>query len=71
MVKDKFSDEDDFVEIKLFPGLKVTSKFAPIEQSNSNLCNSGHIKSKTILNLSAKFSDDFRKRIHKLHKRYE
>ena len=39
MVKDKFSDKDNFVEIKLFPGLKVTSRFIPSEQSVSKRLN--------------------------------
>ena len=71
MVKEKFSDSDDYVEIKLFPGLKITSKFIPSEQSGSNLFNSGHIYSKTLLNLSANFSKDFKNKIHELHKKYE
>lgn len=71
VVKDKFSDKDDYVEIKLFPGLKVTSRFIPSEQSGLNLYDSGHISSKTLLNLSASFSKDFKNKIHELHRQYE
>ena len=55
MVKDKFSDSNNYVEIKLFPGLKVTSRFIPSEQSvskrlninpyNISRCVSGKLKS--------------------------
>lgn len=38
VVKDKISDTDN-AEIKIFPGLKVTSKCVPSEQYNSNLKN--------------------------------
>ena len=64
VVKDKFSDRDDYVEIKVFPGLKVTSRYIPPEQSKSNLNISGV---GSILSLNAKFSDYFRKEIRKLH----
>lgn len=64
MVKEKFSDSDNFVEINIFPGLKVTSRFIPTEQSVSKRLN---IKSKESLFLSASFSDDFRKKIRELH----
>ena len=33
MVKDKFSDSNNYVEIKLFPGLKVTTIFITSEQT--------------------------------------
>ena len=39
MVKDKFSDSNNYVEIKLFPGLKVTSRFIPFEQTVSKRIN--------------------------------
>ena len=64
VVKDKFGDRDNFVEIKIFPGLKVTSKYIPPEKSKSNLDIS---KLDFILNLSATFSDYFRKEIRTLH----
>lgn len=64
MVKEKFSDSNNFVEINIFPGLKVTSRFIPTEQSVSKRLN---IKSKESLFLSASFSDDFRKKIRELH----
>lgn len=65
MVKDKFSDSDSLVEIKLFPGLKVTSRYIPPEQSKSNLNIS---KSDFVLCLGVTFSDYFRKEIRTLHK---
>lgn len=64
VVKDKFSDRDDYVEIKLFPGLKVTSKYISPEQSKSNLNIS---KVDFILCLDAAFSDYFKKEIRSLH----
>lgn len=66
MVKDKFSDSDNCVEIKLFPGLKVTSRFIPSEQSISKRLN---IDSEESLFLSASFTDDFRKKIRQQHKK--
>lgn len=64
MVKDKFSDRDNIIEIKLFPGLKVTSKYIPSEQFNSNLKN---INSEYILKLSAYFTNNFKKKIRDNH----
>lgn len=64
MVKDKFSDKNNYVEIKLFPGLKVTSKFIPSEQTVSKNLN---INTEESLFLSASFSDDFRKKIRRQH----
>ena len=64
VVKDKFSDKDDYVEIKLFSGLKVTSRYIPPEQPKSNLDIS---KLDFILSLNATFSDYFRKEIRTLH----
>lgn len=64
MVKDKFSDKDEYVEIKLFPGLKVTSRYIPPEESKSNLDIS---KLEYVLSLNAIFSDYFRKEIRTLH----
>ena len=65
MVKDKFSDSNNYVEIKLFPGLKVTSRFIPSEQTVSKRLN---IDSEESLFLTASFTDDFRKKIRKQHK---
>ena len=65
VVKDKFSDSDDYVEIKLFPGLKVTSRYIPPEQSKSNLDISNL---DFVLSLNATFSDRFRKEIREKHK---
>ena len=65
MVKDKFSDSNNYVEIKLFPGLKVTSRFIPSEQTVSKRLN---IDSEESLFLTASFTDDFRKKIRKQRK---
>lgn len=64
VVKDKFSDLNDHVELKIFPGLKVTSKYIPLEQSKSNL---NLQDNDTILRLSATFSDDFRRKVRASH----
>lgn len=65
VVKDKFSNSDNCVEIKLFPGLKVTSRYIPPEQSKSNLNIS---KYDFVLRLGAIFSDYFKKEIRNLHR---
>ena len=63
MVKEKFSDIDN-VEIKIFPGLKVTSKHIPLEQFNTNLKNV-NMTSDSVLKVSAYFTDNFKKEIRK------
>ena len=68
MVKDKFSDKDKYVEIKLFPGLKVTSRYIPLEQSSLNLCNNGTITSDYLLYLDGEFSNRFKNEIKEKHK---
>ena len=68
MVKDKFSDKDKYVEIKLFPGLKVTSRYIPLEQSSLNLCNNGMITSDYLLYLNGEFSNRFKNEIKEKHK---
>lgn len=68
MVKDKFSDKDKYVEIKLFPGLKVTSRYIPLEQSSLNLCNNGMIASDYLLYLDGEFSNRFKNEIKEQHK---
>lgn len=64
VVKEKFGGEDSFVEIKLFPGLKVTSKYVPSEQSVSSRLK---IQSGYSIFMSAAFTDDFRKKVKALH----
>ena len=68
MVKYKFSDKDKYVEIKLFPGLKVTSRYIPLEQSSLNLCNNGMITSDYLLYLNGEFSNRFKNEIKEKHK---
>ena len=67
MVKDKFSDSDEYVELKIFPGLKVTSRYIPLEQSKSNL----NLKNNSILSITSVFTDDFRKKVRELHNNLE
>ena len=62
MVKDKLSDRNDSIEMKLFPGLKITSRYIPLEQSKSNLNN---INSDSIWNLSVYFTDSFKRKVRK------
>lgn len=64
VVKDKFSDSDDYVEIKLFPGLKITSRYIPLEQFTSNL---GISNMDSVLMLNAQFSKNFKNKIKKRH----
>lgn len=63
VVKDKFSDIND-MEIKIFPGLKVTSEHIPLEQFNTNLKNV-NMTSDSVLKVSAYFTDNFKKEIRK------
>ena len=71
VVKDKFSDLDKNVEIKLFPGLKITSRYVPLEQSNLNLCNNGTITSDYLLYLNGEFSNRFKNEIKETHSRLQ
>lgn len=64
VVKDKFSDSDNYVELKIFPGLKVTSRYIPSEQSVTKHLN---IDSKYSIFMSAVFTDDFRRKVRQLH----
>lgn len=52
------------MEIKLFPGLKVSSRYLLPEQSRSNL---DIAKADYILSLRAAFSDYFKKEVRSLH----
>ena len=67
LVKDKLSDSEDS-ELKIFPGLKVTSRYIPTEQSNLNFCNNGTINSDFLLYLDGEFSHRFKEEIKQLHK---
>lgn len=68
---DKFGNEHEYVEIKLFPGLKISSKYIPSKESNLNLCKNGNIKSETLLYLNSDFSKNFKNEIYKIHRKYE
>lgn len=52
--------------MRIFPGLKLTSKFIKPEESKSNL----NLQINSILSLSANFTDDFRKKVRKSHQSY-
>lgn len=67
VIKDIFSDANNYVEIKLFNGFKMSAKYMSPKQSKSNLIK--NIKDlKYVLNLSSVFTDDFRRKIRELHK---
>ena len=66
VIKDNISHHDKCVEMRIFPGLKLTSKFIKSEESKSNL----NLQSNSILSLSANFTDDFRKKVRKSHQSY-
>ncbi len=65
VVKDKCSGHDNYVEIRLFPGLKVTSRLIPPQESKSNLNVSG---CSFILSLNAAFSDYYKQELRNLHR---
>ncbi len=60
MVKEKFSDVENFIEIKIFPGLKITSKCIPLEQTVAKRLN---INQDYSVFMSAVFTDYFRKQV--------
>ncbi len=68
VVKDKFSNKDNYVELRLFPGLKVTSKCVPTEQSVSKRINASSDYS---IFMSAIFTDDFRKKVRAMYEHRE
>ena len=57
IVKDKISNSDNSVDLKIFPGMKISSTFSPARRS-------GEIS----LSLQAQFSDSFKKEIRNIHK---
>lgn len=57
---------NDYIELKLFPGLKVTSKYVASEQTVSKRLN---IKSGYSIFMSAIFTDNFRKKVRELHEK--
>lgn len=67
IVISKFSDSDQCVKIKILPGIKLFSKYIPIEKTSAkNISN--YIPSKYSMSLGVKFSDNFRNEIRELHK---
>lgn len=63
VVKDKLGDLDCEVEIKLFPGLSVTSKCIPLEQTNIKPVNDNVADSAYLLCVGSKISDRFKREI--------
>lgn len=63
-VKDIVSD-GNYNEIKIFPGLKVTSRFIPIEQSKAN--NIKNQNTNYSISISPKISDDFRDKVRQCY----
>ncbi len=64
VVKHKLSNDSHYVEIKLFPGLKITADYISPEQSKSNLPLS---QFGFVLRLHADLSDYFKKEVRNLH----
>lgn len=64
-IQEKLIDNDNNIEIKVFPGFKIKSQVVSANQYNSNLCKNGIINSDYILKLSAYFTDAFKRKIHK------
>lgn len=62
VVIEKFSGAEDSVELKIFPGLKVSSKHIPSAQSVSRRLG---IESDFSIFMSAVFTDDFRKKVRR------
>lgn len=71
VVLEKFGNSYDCVEIKLFPGLKISSKYISSKDSKLSLCKSGNIKSDTLLYLNSDFSKNFKNEIYDIHRKYE
>lgn len=61
VVRDKCSDENNRIKIKIFPGLSITSEFIPINEFNENLRK--NIKSDNVLRMSANITAEFKKSI--------
>lgn len=63
VVKDKLGDLDNEVEIKLFPGLSVTSKCIPFEQRKIKSVNDNIADSTYLLCVGSRVSDRFKREI--------
>ena len=51
-IQEKLIDNDNNIEIKVFPGFKIKSQVVSANQYNSNLCKNGIINSDYILKLN-------------------
>lgn len=67
VVKDRLGDREYNSEIKIFPGLKVTSRYISAEQSDLNLCRNGAIQTDYLLYLNGEFSNRFKREIKQAH----
>lgn len=63
VVKDKLGDLEAEVEVKLFPGLSVTSKCIPLEQTKLKTVNDNVTDSAYLLSVRSKVSDRFKREI--------
>ena len=63
VVKDKLGDLDAEVEVKLFPGLSVTSKCIPLEQTKHKSVTENVADSTYLLSVRSKISDRFKREI--------
>lgn len=57
VIKEKISDQDDSVDLKIFPGMKISSTFLPAKRP-------GEIS----LSIQTQFSDSFKKEVRNIHK---
>lgn len=64
LVKNKVGNEEKIIEMKIFPGLKITSRYLSPSESKSNLPNQNV---SYILNITCNFTDDFKKKIRNIH----
>ena len=64
VIKDKIGNGESNVEIKVFPGLKILSRYLLPSESKSNLPNDNI---DYVLNITSNFTDDFRKKIRNIH----
>nr|MBC8540829.1 HU family DNA-binding protein [Congzhengia minquanensis] len=68
IVQDKLGDKDNIVEIKPFSGLRLCSDVISSKDYHSNLRSSGYIDPEYIIQLSAGFTEHFKRKLRKLHK---
>ena len=67
VIQEKLGAKEGIVELKPFSGLKLCSKTIPAKNFRSNLHNQGYINSDYIIQLSAEFTNNFKRKLRKLH----